>query len=334
MSKKLLIFTLLILFLVPTITQAVIETGTGSNVTSTITPNNPRPGDIITIALDGYGFNIDKSYFKWENKGKESSSGVGKKSYSFQLGKLGDSTKINVSVNYGGRVIAEKSFYFEPADIDLIWESNSYIPPFYQGKARATAGSELKIQAIPYLITDKGVVEKSSDLTYTWRRDGTFLSGSSGKGRDLLIINTDPNDRQIKISLRINSPNSLSYVDKDFIINLDQPDLVFYEKKPLIGLDYLKAVIDDYELYEEEANFTAIPFFWPTGSISNLNYLWRVNGLESQNTNNLIVRQPDSGAGENNISLEVTERNGQTRSSNGQFNIQFGNNLLRLNNAN
>lgn len=335
MNKGFLALIILAIFIIPTLTQAVIEKGTGSNVTSTITPQNPRPGSIVTITLEAYGFNIDKGYFKWRNNGQEASSGVGKKSYSFQLGSLGNPTKINVSLISGSRIVAEKSFYFEPADIDFIWEADSYVPTFYRGKARATAGSTLKIQAIPYVVTSSGVVKKSSDLDYAWRQDGVFLPESSGKGRDILTITTKPSDSQLKISLRVTSPDLISYVDKDLIINLDQPETIFYEKKPLSGLNYQKAIVDNYELYEEEVSFIGVPFFWPIKNVDELNYLWKVNSLEAQgaqNTNSLTVRQPDTEAGKNNISLEVTAKGNQTKTSRAQFNIQFGNNLLRLNN--
>lgn len=337
--KKILIFSFLIIsfFLGSQFVLAYTETGSGSNVTATVKPNNPRPGDIVTISISGYGFNVDQSFIEWYKNDRQSTAGSGVKTYSFQLGQLGTPTKIYVSISSNGRRLADKSFYFEPTDMELDWQAESLVPPLYQGKSPASAGSKIKFLATPYIVNQAGQSEKIDQLVYNWTQDGKVLSESSGKGKNTLILQTKSSDSQIKIGVKASNQNNNS-ASGQVIINLKKPEVIFYESQPLVGVNYRQPVKKDYELYNEETNFLAFPLFWPLSSADNLGYNWRLNGLPAQagkdNPETITIRQPDSGSGQNELSVIISDRILKNSGISGLFNIKFGNNLLKFNNVN
>ncbi|MFA6476342.1 MAG: hypothetical protein WCV68_02890 [Candidatus Paceibacterota bacterium] len=330
-------FYLLILVLcLPLLAWAVTETGTGTNIVAEVIPQEPAPGGMVSISLTGFGFDNENARYDWYQDGILKISSIGNKKYSFQLGQLGKPTRIKVSVFYNQRHLADKSFYFEPSDISFSWQANTLTPPFYQGKARASAGASLKVLATPFLTNQLGQVLKTNDLIYSWYIDETLNKEISGKGKNIVSISTGPKDSQIKISLKISSADGKSRASKSLVIYLSKPEIAFYEQVPLEGTNYKKEIVDTYELYGEEARFIAIPFFWPLDSLDNANYAWRVNSLSSPKTetpNILTVRQPSGGTGINEINLQISSGVSTNNSINNRFNIKFGNNLLKTYNA-
>lgn len=337
MSKKYLLSIVLTLLLTPISAWAVVETGVGSNISANISPSDPAPGSTVVITLTGFGFDSNKALYEWSQDGIVRKIGQGENKFSFQIGQLGKPTRINVFVSLNQRQIAEKSFYFEPSEINLLWQAETLTPPFYQGKARASAGAKIKILATPYIINQAGKKERVQDLIYNWFIGDTLNKEGSGQGKNVFSAQTNPNDSQLKVTLKVTAKSGGSGANKTLIIYLDKPELAFYEQRPLEGANYGKQIIDNYELYGDESSFVAVPFFWPLKYLEDITYAWTVNSLPVPNkerADTLTVRQPSSGSGLNQIGLQVSDPTNKQITSNGSFNIKFGNNLLKTYNDN
>lgn len=334
MIKKVLLLLFVLLLPISFSLGAITQSGTGSNVTATIKPNDPKPGDFVEITINGYGFNISDTYFEWSKNGKKVKTGVGASIYYFQLGQVGEATRISVIVISNKRKLAEKKFYFEPSEIEFSWEADSFVPPNYNGRARASAGGDIKIVAIPRIANQTGKIENINDLNYLWYKNDVPITELSGKGRNIIKIKTNSNDSQLKIGLTASNQSGQNFAKETLLINLGQPEISFYENRPLSGPNFQKQIISSYDLYDQETSFLVVPFFWPKSDFNNIKFLWRVNNSvaeTSENSEILTVRQPESGSGQNQVSvqLETKEKKAQ-----GRFNIKFGNNLLKFNNVN
>ena len=302
---------------------------------ATTNPPDPKPGDLVKISIQVFGIDLSRSYIIWYKDNKQFSAGTGQSSLSVQLGALGSATNISVYVQAGDKYVAKQSFSFEPTDIDLVWQADTFTPPFYQGKARAVKGSAIKIIATPYIVNQQKQVLKPEQLVFTWLKDGAVISSSSGLGKNVLSIKTSPADNQLKIKVLASDPTSKNSASKQLIINLSQPELGIFENKPLEGVNYGEQIGANFDLYGQEISFKAVPFFWPNDQLNNLGYAWQVNRLPAEEQSGdpaiLTVRQPNSGTGVNSVSLQASNGLGDKNPLTRQFNIRFGFNLLKNN---
>ena len=83
------------------------------------------------------------------------------------------------------------SMTIRPAEMALLWEAtDSYVPPFYKGKALPTADTFIKVVAMPEIKTANGIV-KHSNLVYSWEKDFTNVQSSSGYGKQSFVYKND-----------------------------------------------------------------------------------------------------------------------------------------------
>jgi len=333
---QLVIFVLFSLFLLPaSVARAVIEDGTGNNVVAKVEPTSPKPGELVTISLSGYGFDLDRSHFRWFKDTKEISRGFGQKTLSFQTGPLGQKTTINVLISYNSRLVAEKSFIFDPTDLKISWQAESLIPPFYQGRARVSAGSTIKLAAEPHLVDNQGRLKTNNELVYYWSRDGKILTAESGIGRNTIELKTEPADTILKINLLVETLDKKQSATETLVINLTRPRIIFYEKEPLTGTDFSQPIVTNYPLNKEEVTFQALPLFWPTDKLNQLLYHWKVNEVNvfspSGHPELLVVRRPAGASGQSEIKLELKDHQNNNFQTSGRFNVKFNSDLLKLN---
>src|SRR3989304_7885141 len=127
-----------------------------------ITPPNPAPYENTTITLKSYVYNLDSVMISWSLNSKTAASGVGKKSFSATAPAAGGDTSIVATISLPDGTI-ESKITLKPSVMVLLWQANdSYVPPFYRGKALPTPDSEVKIVAIPAIRTSSGLVDSKN----------------------------------------------------------------------------------------------------------------------------------------------------------------------------
>jgi len=258
---------------------AVKEISSGSNLTAKIEPSNPQAGEVVTISLQGYGFNIDTSFITWFVNGKSASARTGLKTKTFLLGRVGEKTEISAYVRASNGQSASKTFIFEPASLNLTWQAYSYVPPFYQGAALPSAGSQIKIWAIPYVIDRNGQKVDNKALLYQWSKNDIPESDASGLGRDIFSFLAG-SGQQLKISLTVTTAdtNNIS-AQKTLLINTVAPETLIYEYQPLVGPAYQKALGQELDLYRDNVSLWGETYYLPGTNPANFNYSWTINNL-------------------------------------------------------
>ena len=109
--------------------------------------------------------------------------------------------------------------------------------------------------------------------------------------------------------------NNISSIKDNYtakkIINIPMvsPEIVFYEKNPLRGINYEKALTSDFSMQGKESTIVAEPYFFsPANPISEeLRYEWSLNNesiLPPLIKNNLVVRVAEAG-GQAKLSLSI-----------------------------
>ena len=77
-----------------------------------------------------------------------------------------------------------ETIVIKPSVIVVLWQANnSYVPPFYKGKAMPSPDSEIKVVALPQIKNSSGFVDPKN-MTYTWKKDYTNNPDGSGYGKN------------------------------------------------------------------------------------------------------------------------------------------------------
>ena len=279
-NYKILFIPLLLFCLVtPLGVMAYSETTSGGSLVATVKPKEPGADEIVKVNLNGYGYELDSSLVVWYVNNKEVERGIGLKSYTFKTGSLGETTIVTIAVKTrAGRVIAKK-LVFTSADVDILWEADTYTPYFYPGASLATSGSNIEVVAIPQILDSKGNLIPSSRLIFTWRKDYKNLVNESGYGKDSLSFRAgvSPSDHNLEVT--VTSPNSVITANKKVTIPIGNPEVVVYPYKPLTGIDSSHAILSSYLPTESDISLKAEPYYFPTGEVTrdNLVFNWTIN---------------------------------------------------------
>lgn len=163
-----------------------------------------------------------------------------------------------ILVAVGSLVVTEKSLaQSSPAAegnrLDLIVEADTQVPIFYDGRALPSAGSAVRLIAIPNTSTDP------SNLIYHWTVDETVLYGGSVAGRNVATF-VAPRNRSVLVRVEVFNQNGQSLAKQLSEITIASPELVFYEDNPLRGLSS-NAIQSPHFLIAEETTVRAEPYY-------------------------------------------------------------------------
>lgn len=310
--------------------KAFQETSLNNNLIAEVKPTSPGAGESVTISLSGYGFDINTSIISWYIDDKLKNRGVGIKKLSFNLGPVGVKTKISVYVEARNGQKASKKFVFDPTELDLFWETKTSQPGPYKGKALASAGSNIKVVALPYIINRDGQKIDPAKLSYTWKKDGSLVPSLSGIGKSSASFVAGKSSSQIKIEVEAKSPTDNITAYQFLVINLVSPEILFYEKKPLEGVNYGKVLPKEYPLFEEEVTVRAEPYFLPLEGGNDYKYAWQIDRASAQGKSDdpraITLRRSQEVSGSNLINFSVSSIGPLINNS---FIIKYGNGLLK-----
>lgn len=260
----------------------VLSQTTGGNLAFTFNPKNPGELTNVEVTAQSLDTDLERSQIVWYLDGNIVTSGVGINTFGFQTGRAGKASVIRVVVVPEGiaRMI-EKTATINPADVDIIWQADSYVPPLYKGKALAGAKGTIKLVAMPNFISAKGIKIDQKDIKYEWKKNFDVLERGTGKN----VISTQIGSPLVdtKISLIAVSPDGSISAEKTITIKPENPIVLFYEEKPIEGLDYSKALGANSSFNQNEITIKAEPYFFSTTnySLRSLFLSWTMNGVSA-----------------------------------------------------
>lgn len=297
---------------------------TGESFFVNFEPETPGSNTEVETELRSYSFDADRAYIIWSVNGEVRLEGRGKKNFSFKTGDIGTQTSLNISVIPQTGASQSKSFSFIPADIDFLWEAQTYTPPSYKGKALPVAGSIVKITAIPRF--SSGAIAKSSSYIYKWQLDFKNQPDQSGAGKNSFIFKMDNLFSKKTISVEVSDYQKTNIAKNSIKIGNDKPKIIFYEEKPLEGTQYNKAILGEFELKAPEINIKAEPYFFSKGDIYNLSYQWTMNNknIESEEFPNILSLKTDGSKGESLIGLRISNPLNIFQAAEKSLKIKFG----------
>ncbi len=285
--------------------------GISDPVTFRMIPQYPNPQERVDFSAQSFSTDLNKAVFKWYVNGKLYTEGVGVKNISVTSGSAGSFTSIRVEISTSDFGVIRNDFAFRPAEVILLWEADTYTPPFYQGKAAHSFGGAFKVTALPEFYSTNGKRINPKDLIYTWKKNGEVQSDASGFAKDSYITSQTSYLRDGEdIGVEVSSPRENYAGSASITIKPSVPEVLFYENSPLYGTVYERSLRGTHTLANEEISLKAEPFGMSTDNPLSglLSFNWSLNGsaiADFANKNEIILRKTEGVTGQSNLSLTV-----------------------------
>lgn len=272
-----------------------------------VTPKNPGPMEKVRVTIESYLSDMNKATISWALDGKIIEHGVGKTAFSFQNGPSGKTTHLTISIitNTGDRVTKELSW--SPIGLTILWEADTYTPPFYRGKALLSPQAKVRTVAIPDNTGEQNALG-AGNLVYVWEKDGTIVPEASGYGKNFFSFVAPKPFEKATVKVRASSLDDTLSSETRINLPLSEPVILFYEKHPLLGVWYNRPFDTDVTLNKKEFSVSAEPYFFSNEQSDTpaLEYDWAVNGTPTQNYGHTITLRNDAGTkGDSAISLTM-----------------------------
>ena len=238
-----------------------------------MTPETPKPGEDVTVTLSSYAVNLDVVSISWFVNDKSVLSGVGEKTYSFNVGTSGTQTKIVAKIFLADGDI-EKTIIVSPSNMVLLWQAtDSYVPPFYKGKAMPSMGSPIKVVAMPEIKSGGGILNPKS-ISYTWKRDYDTEQSASGYGKNYFNYTGDILEDSNVIGVEALTVDQRNSASGEISIGSVEPEIVFYSYQEKFGPLWENAVPRNHSIEGEEI-IQAAPYFISPKNIDRPELMWK-----------------------------------------------------------
>lgn len=280
-----------------------------SDISVNLTPENPGPFQDVTISLQSYVVDLNKTPINWFIDGKASPSGTGNKSLRITTGATGSTTSVVVEIVVNGTDTIKKNIVIQPAEIDLLWQAiDSYVPPFYKGKALPSSESRIRIVALPQ-VKIGGKNYKTNDFTYSWSRNYAVSLPDSGFAKNTFVYKNSYLNDSDTVSVVAEAVGSSASARSEITLKPGSPKILFYENNPLYGTRYQASLGNIFNMGTSETAIDAEPYFFSVKNPNDkdLELKWVVNnqGIGDRTPKNILPVRKNGTGGSSKIDISI-----------------------------
>lgn len=276
------VVVLLIGYTAPAHAQGMLNLIGADNINIILAPDMPKPNTLVYARAESFLVNLDGSTISWYVNGELIKQGLGEKAINFTNGPAGQTTIVRAVIQMPNGFFVEKTKVLKPINMALVWEADSYTPPFYKGKALHPPMGDLRIIAMP----DGNV----KNYVYKWRRTGKVLQNESGTGKNILRVTGSVLGRAERIDVEV-STTLRDVVAKGVVrIPTTNPFIVVYQKDPVLGELFNRAIAKSLRMKHEEVVLEAFPIFFSVEDRSSVTYSWDVDRNDAGLEPNVVLR--------------------------------------------
>lgn len=280
-----------------------------------LTPAFPSPNENVFVKIESFSFDLNSAEIIWALDGAIKEKGLGKKFFSFKTGNVGSVSFIKAVIKTKEGKTVEKTLVIRPAGVDILWEANSYTPPFYKGKALYGYQSLITVIAVPNIINSEGAKINPDNLMYKWTKNSKVLGDVSGYGKNKFSFSKSILSDPSEIEVEVMSPDKKIKASGSIALEPVESKTIMYENNPLYGIIYERAVDGEYKLDGSEITLIATPYFFSREDTSGekIKYNWNMNGRKidgKQGERQATFRNAEGGKGSARISVDLQNENG------------------------
>lgn len=282
-----------------------------TDISLDISPQYPAPDQSVTATLSSFSTDLDKANISWSLNGQEKSVDVGKKSLSFEMGTVGQSTTIQARIDTVDGQSLIKNIVVTPAEVDMLWQGDdAYTPPFYKGKTLVPEEGTFKVVAMPNLVTSYGRVDPEN-LSYAWIQDENNQPDASGWGKNYFTFKNSYLDKDNVVTVTASDISGTTSAQGTITLNTVSPEILFYRNDPKLGTDYSTTIADGYNLNNNGETFVVEPYFFEPKDITSpdLSFNWSINDTDTDTPTpkNILSIKPNPGqSGTAKIAVTIT----------------------------
>ena len=205
-------------------------------------------------------------------------------------------------------------------EVDLLWQGETYTPPFYQGRTLWSNQSRITFLAIPQGLGNP------NNLNYKWTKNGIVLGNINGIGRNSFFFYDSILSKPQSVMVEILSEQGAVLASASNIVTPTLPELVVYENNPLYGFMFHREINGEYQFQDKETTFTAFPLFFSTLNRLDpmIDYQWQTNNTGVETKNSVTYRTPENTSGSSEIRVRVSNRDKITQDASKRFLVKFG----------
>lgn len=268
-----LVIALLVFF--PSALSAQLQ----DRITIAVQPAFPESNTPLSLTAQSISSDLSRALISWYVNGQRVNEGFGEVGASATTGNLGTKTEIRVEVMNEDGTLLTATRTIQPAEIDILWETDSYAPPFYQGRRLASSGALVHAEAVPRFVRPDGLPIATRDIIFSWRKNGTVIAGASGRGKSYASFSSPELFATDTITVEAESIDGSLRGAANILIPSRTPFVLLYQEHPLFGILFHRALSEEAQLPDTEATLVAAPFYAGavTADDSRLSYEWRVN---------------------------------------------------------
>lgn len=310
---------------------AQAQTGGGSNAIAFST--NPKyPGALQSVTITATAFQVDlnKTNITWYVDGEMKLSGMGKNSFSFTTNSVGNKSIVKLIADTPTLGTITKEITITPTDLDILWEANTYVPPFYKGKALPSSQSSVRVIPFPSFVGKDGYYN-TKDLIYKWKAGYFGNDSDSGYGKNTFIYKTGYTYNSDTIESTVSTLDTGLSINKKISIYVSEPKISFYENKPLGGIRFENNIGDTFRFTTTELTVRSAPYFFAIPGLNNnsASFVWKMDGrildIDPDNKMDFTFRKPNQGEGKFQLSLAVDNKGYDLQTASKSTSISYSN---------
>lgn len=209
--------------------------------------------------------------------------------------------------------------------VDLLWQTDTAVPPSYEGKALPSANAAVSVVALPHF-SAQGRRIAPSNLVFEWSLDGVDLASVSGKGKESIVFRaSELANARHTVAVAVSTASRSQETSGRVVIAVERPKIVFYELKALFGPERVRAISEQRLAENQEFDIYAEPFFF-SEPVQNLFFSWKVNDKkvgEALGDPVLSFRPPSGTAGLFNITLTAYNTKDAIQRANARLDLRI-----------
>jgi len=292
-----------------------------------ISPQNPTPGETVNITLNSYVDNLNAVLISWSVNNKRSSSGVGEKTFSINAPAAGQEATIVATIKLPDGDINTKML-IKSSVMVLLWQADdSYVPPFYKGKALPSPESEIKVVAMPEIKNGSKLIT-ADNLVYNWKQDYTNNQDGSGYGKNSFTYVSDYLDSSNNIDVTASTVDQTSSSEASIDIGTYQPKILFYKNDANMGTLWENIISDGYKV-TGDTTIQAAPYFISPADIRipTLTWNWSINNnpvaIDGYQQNLIPLKVQTGVSGTSRINLQINSVDKIFENVSKEINVNF-----------